>query len=65
MTGEEAKECLLSKEKVIYNGITYKRISAIIYRLGERNNIIVSAELLDNSKNSVTIALLKDVLRSK
>ena len=62
MTSEEAKKCLYSRNEVICNGITYKCITAIIYRLDESGKrILVSAELLDKSKNSVTIAQLKDV----
>ena len=62
MTSEEAKQCLFSRSEVIYKDITYKCITAIIYRLDlSMKHIIVSAELLDKNKNSVTIALLKDV----
>ena len=61
MTGEEAKKCLLSRVAVFYKDTKYERISAIIYRTDERNNITVSAELLDKSNNSVTIARLNDV----
>lgn len=61
MTSEEAKECLYSHKEVVCNGIEYECITAIIYRIGDRGNIIVSAELRDKSKNSVTIAQLKDV----
>lgn len=61
MTGEEAKKYLISRQAVIYKDMKYERISAIIYRPDEKNNIIVSAELLDKSKNSVTIARLQDV----
>lgn len=62
MTSEEAKQCLYSRKEVVCNGINYERITAIIYRLDEAGkNIIVSAELLDKNRNSVTIAQLKDV----
>ena len=61
MTSEEAKQCLYSRKEVVCNDITYERMKAIIYRLDERDNIIVSAELLDKNRNSVTIAQLKDV----
>lgn len=61
MTSDEAKKCLYSRKEVVCNGITYERMTAIIYRLDERDNIIVSAELLDKNRNSVTIAQLKDV----
>ncbi len=61
MTGEEAKQCLLSRQKVICNGITYERVKNIIYWTDEKNNIIVSMTLLDKSGNSSTIARMKDV----
>ena len=61
MTNEEAKQCLYSHDEVIFNGITYDCITAIIYRIGDKGQIIVSAEMLDKSKNSVTVAQLKDV----
>lgn len=62
MTSEEAKQALYSRVAVVCNGVHYKYITAIMYRLDEAGrNIIVSAELLDKNKNSVTIAQLKDV----
>lgn len=62
MTSEEAKQCLFSRSAVVCKGIEYKRLTAIIYRLDESGkHILVSAELLDKSRNSVTIAQLKDV----
>lgn len=61
MTGPEAKTHLLNRTPVIHNGITYNRITAIIYRCDADNNILVSAELLDKNNHSVIIARLKDV----
>ena len=62
MTSDEAKQYLYSRKAVVYNGIEYARINGIVYRLDETGkHIIVSAELLDKCKNSVTIAQLKDV----
>lgn len=61
MTGPEAKTHLLNQTPVIHNGITYNRITAIIYRCDQNNNIVVSAELLDKNNHSVIIARLKDV----
>lgn len=61
MTSEEAKKCLMTRQEVMCNGLNYERISAIIYRLDERDNIVISAELLDKNRNSVTVAQLKDV----
>ena len=61
MTGEEARNALFNRTPVIFKGIEYQRITAIIYRCDKDNNLIVSAELLDKNKRSVIIAKLKDV----
>lgn len=55
MKNAELKEILMSQEPVIYNGIEYKRVSAIIYR-NEGGKLYVQAELLDKNANSVSIA---------
>ncbi len=62
MTNSEAKEALKNRTPVIYNNIEYLYISAIIYRYDENNNLVISAELADKCKHSVTIAQLKDVI---
>ena len=61
MTGEEARNALFRKTPVIFNGIEYSYITAIIYKCDNDNNLYVSAELLDKNKRSVIIAKLKDV----
>lgn len=61
MTNEEAKTALFNRTPVVYNGIEFLYISAIIYRCDENLNLIISAELRDKCKNSVTIAKIKDV----
>lgn len=61
MTNDQAKEALLRRYPVIYNGIEYLYISAIIYRYDKHNNLLISAELLDKNQRSVTIAQIKDV----
>lgn len=61
MTGEEAKQCLRSRQNVIYGGVTYERVKNIIYWTDEQDNIMVSLTLLDKSGNSRTIARMKDV----
>ena len=61
MTNEEAKEALFKRTPVTYNGVEYLYISAIIYRRDPNYNLVISAELRDKYKNSVTIAKLKDV----
>ena len=62
MTNEEAKTALTLRTPVSYNGILYSYISAIIYRYDRNNNLLISAELTDKSKHSVTIAQIKDVI---
>ena len=62
MTNEEAKTALMERTPVSYNGIPYSYISAIIYRYDRNNNLLISAELTDKSKHSVTIAQIKDVI---
>ena len=61
MTGAEARDAMLSQSPVEHGGIRYKYISAIIYRSDKNGNLMISAELLDNNKNSVTIVRLQDV----
>lgn len=62
MTNDEAKTALFRRTPVTYNGIEYLCISAIIYRVDSNNELIISAELLDKSRRSVTNAQLKDVI---
>lgn len=61
MTGAEARDAMLSQSPVTYNGIQYRYISAIIYRADKNGNLMISAELLDKNKNSVSIVRLQDV----
>lgn len=55
MTNEELKQALMSECEVKHKGITYKCVSAIIYR--KRNGKVdISAELTDRKQNkSVSI----------
>ena len=62
MTNEEAKTALTLRTPVSYNGIPYSHISAIIYRYDRNQNLLISAELTDKTKNSVTFAQIKDVI---
>jgi hypothetical protein len=62
MTNSEAKEALKNRTPVIYNNIEYLYISAIIYRYDKNLNLVISAELADKCKHSVTIAQIKDVM---
>lgn len=64
MTNEEAKIALKKRTPVIFKNIEYSYISAIIYRYDKNRNLVISAELTDKCKRSVTIAQLKDVIKS-
>ncbi len=64
MTNEEAKTALIKRTPVTYNGIHYAYISAIIYRYDRNNNLLISAELIDRNRHSVTIAQIKDVINN-
>ena len=64
MTNEEAKLALIQRTPVIFNNIEYSYISAILYRYDKNDNLIISVELTDKNKRSVTIAQLKDVIKS-
>ena len=57
VTGAELKAALFDECPVIYNGITYQKIIALIYRKdGKCRRVRVSGELLDRSGNAVVIA---------
>ena len=62
MTNEEAKLALKNRTPVVFNNTEYLYISAIIYRYDNNRNLVISAELTDKNKRSVTIAQLKDVI---
>ena len=62
MTNEEAKFALKNRTPVSFNNTEYLYISAIIYRYDNNRNLVISAELTDKNKRSVTIAQLKDVI---
>ena len=62
MTNAEAKEALINRTPVMFNNTEYLYISAIIYRYDNNRNLVISAELTDKCKRSVTITQLKDVI---
>lgn len=64
MTSLEAKNAMLKFLPVESKGITYRRISAIIYRPDDSGGVSVTLELLDKSGHSVTITHPKDVTLS-
>lgn len=60
MTHDELKAALLSRRPVVHTSpsigdITYERVSAIIYRINDKNKIVVTAELADKCGHSVSI----------
>lgn len=61
MTNEEAKNILLKRGKVIYNGHPYKMLN-IVYGLDNHDRFKVSAVLQDlNGCDSVSQVLIKDI----
>lgn len=60
MKNEELKEALTSGREVKHKGITYKCVSAIIYR-NKNGRIIISAELMDKNNKSVCIVEPKNI----
>ena len=64
MTNAEAKDALIRRTPVIFKNIEYSYISAIIYRYDKDDNLHISVELTDKNGRSVTIAQLKDVIKS-
>lgn len=62
MTGADAKEVLLSGEPVELNGVTYQRMTAIIYER-YRDGIAVSARLADSTGRSESIAPIRYINR--
>lgn len=64
MTRDELKAAFMEQCPVIYNGMTYQHISAIIYRRNKPGKgLIVQAELLDRTGRSVTIAAVDRIER--
>ena len=62
MTNNEAKEALINRTPVTFKNTEYLYISAIIYRYDDNQKLVISVELTDKCKRSVTIAQLKDVI---
>ena len=55
MSNDDLKKALFSRAPVEYGGITYQCVNGVIYRVRD-GKIAISAELLDRSGRSVTIA---------
>lgn len=58
ISNERAKELLISGEHIMRDGVIYKKISALVFRVGE-GLIDAYAEILDRNNNSVVICPLK------
>lgn len=60
MTSAQIKEAMLDFKPVRYNGITFSRITAYIYRVVETSKgkykTVMQCELLDQNQRSVVIA---------
>lgn len=56
MTNAELKQALFNKTPVMHNGIRYKRIYEIVYRV-PKDKLIVSVGLLDVNDNSIVYAM--------
>lgn len=62
MTANELIEAIYEECPVIYNGIEYKKVTALTYKkIGDRIRLV--AELLDKCENSVTIAPAEKIER--
>ena len=56
MTHAEAKAAFMEECPVVYDGVTYQRISALIYRKNHTGRgLRVQAELKDRNNHSVVI----------
>lgn len=58
ISNERAKELLISGAPVKRDGIVYKKISALVFRMGE-GLVDPYAEVLDRNNNSVVVCPLK------
>ena len=66
MTNEEAKFAWKRGIPVIYRGIRYDEISALIYRADRQSRAAyISVELLDKRSRCVVVALPKDVEKAE
>ena len=61
MNNDDLRKALLMREHVEYNGATYL-LTSVLYRIGQKGELIVSAELFDG-KNSLVYAAAKDLKR--
>ena len=64
VTNSEAKAALLEECQAVYAGITYQKITALIYRkAGRDKRVQVAAELLDRNGRAVVIVPIEKIER--
>lgn len=64
MTNSEAKAALLEECPAVHAGITYQKITALIYRkVGQGKRVQVSGELLDRNGRAVVIVPVEKIER--
>ena len=57
MTTADLKRAFMDERPVRYNGITYQRVTAVIYRkTPDKTGLLVQGELLDKNGRAVMIA---------
>ena len=57
MTTDDLKRAFMDERPVRYNGITYQRVTAVIYRkTPDKTGLLVQGELLDKNGRAVMIA---------
>lgn len=61
MTNEEAKKAFMEQVPVVWQGIEYVKITAIIYRLDKYGKVMVLGEMLDRCLHSVVTADVKNI----
>lgn len=61
MTNAEAKQALIKRTPVTYNGIKYHRIKELVYWLDDNDTFHISAVLLDSNKRTTVRTQIKDV----
>lgn len=62
MTNEEAKNALLKRTPVMYNGTEYLRIIELVYWIDDNDSFHISATLLDKNRHSSVRPEIKDVI---
>lgn len=66
MTHEEVKAAFKAESPVMFNGVRYRRVSALIYRKNPTGaGMIMQAELLDQNYRSVLIVSPERIERAK